>query len=453
MAILHDPLQVFHRVFKLQPRYWRRRRVGSLGPSQVLIGVMSMKVLGTQGYERTLDEMKRELGAVLGWRKPDDVPTASAFCQARRKLSAKACVELSAQLYDLCTVSRTHAAIGYAGMRVLAEDGTKLALPAYAGIRAHFGCPSQEKGRELLGPQASFTVLWDVGANQPVTWRLGPYKESERAHAADMVGSLKSGDLLLCDRNFLSREYLTQVEVQQANVLMRVHTSGIGILKEIKDFITAGINDQTIDLATSDEQGCPLVDQPTIRVRLLRAPLPNGDFSVFLTTLLDQQRHVAETLINVYFQRWRIETAFREMKIWHGLETFHSRSVDGIAQEIAAVMIFLLLASELEALVRCAPNEPEKAPAQPSPSPEQKLPASSLQTPNIRFNRRIVADCAVNLLYAAMAGRDIRTEFNDAMFRIWRYRQKVRPRRSFPRQRKSAPRGWKQRGTKGKGRK
>lgn len=450
MAIPHDPVQVFHRVFKLQARYWRRRRVGSLGPSQVLIGVMSMKVLGTQSYERTLEGMKRELGSVLGWRTSDDVPTASAFCQARRKLSATACAELSAQIYDLCTVSRTHAAIGYAGMRVLAEDGTKLALPAYAGIRARFGCPSQGEGRELLGPQASFTVLWDVGANQPVTWRLGPYKESEQAHAADMVGSLRSGDLLLCDRNFLSREYLTQVVVQQANVLMRVRTSGIGILKEIKDFITAGISDQTIELATSDEHGCPLADQPTIRVRLLRAPLPNGDFAVFLTTLLDQQRHIAETLISVYFQRWRIETAFREMKIWHGLETFHSRSADGIAQEIAAVMVFLLLASELEAQVRCASNEPEKTPAQ--PSPEQKLPASNLQTPTIRFNRRIVADCAVNLLYAAMAGKDIRAEFKGAMFRIWRYRQKVRPRRSFPRQRKSAPRGWKQRGTKGKGR-
>jgi hypothetical protein len=451
MAIPHDPVPVFRDLFKLQPRYWRRRRVGSLGPSQVLIGVMTMKVLGTHGYERTLAEMKRELGSVLGWRTSDDVPTPSAFCQARRKLDARVCAELSARLYDLCTVSRRHAAIGYAGMRVLAEDGTKLALPAYAKIRAHFGCPSQGDGRELLGPQASFTVLWDVGANQPVTWRLGPYQDSERVHAADMVGALKRGDLLLCDRNFLSREYLTRVVGQQADALMRVRTSGIGILTEIKDFIAAETNDQTIELATSDEHGHPLIDRPTMRVRLLRAPLPTGDFAVFLTTLLDQQRHPTQTLIDVYFQRWRVETAFREMKIWHGLETFNSRSVDGIAQEVAAVMIFLLLASELEAQVRHEKNTPEPTP-EPTSEPEQKTPTAQLQIPTIRFNRRIVASCAVDILYAAMAGKDIRAEFKDAMFRIWRYRQKVRPRRSFPRQRKSAPRGWKRRGTKGKGR-
>lgn len=410
-----------------------------------------MKVLGTRGYEQTLHEMKCGLGDFLGWRRPDDVPTASAFCQARRKLDATACAELSSQIYDLCRVSRTHAACGYAGMRVLAEDGTKLALPAYAKIRAHFGCPSQGEGRELLGPQAAFTVLWDVGANQPVTWRLGPYKESEQAHAKDMVSSLKSGDLLLCDRNFLTREYLSLVVAQKADVLMRVRTSGCAVLQEVKDFIVAGIADHVIELTPNDKHGRPLVDATKIRVRLLRTPLPNGDFAVFLTTLVDQQRHLAQTLINVYFQRWRIETAFREMKIWHGLETFQSRSVEGIAQEIAAVMIFLLLAGELEAQVRCAAPENQPS-AEPTPTPTQQPQPASLLTPTIRFNRRIVASCAIDLIYAAMARKSIRAEFEDAMFRIWRYRQKVRPRRSFPRQRKSAPRGWKRRGTKGKGR-
>jgi hypothetical protein len=281
-----------------------------------------------------------------------------------------------------------------------------------------------------------------------------------------MVSSLKSGDLLLCDRNFLTREYLSLVVAQKADVLMRVRTSGCAVLQEVKDFIVAGIADHVIELTPNDKHGRPLVDAAKIRVRLLRTPLPDGDFAVFLTTLVDQQRHLAQTLINVYFQRWRIETAFREMKIWHGLETFQSRSVEGIAQEIAAVMIFLLLAGELEAQVRCAApeNQPSAEPTptptqqpqpespKPTPTPTQQPQPASLLTPTIRFNRRIVASCAIDLIYAAMARKSIRAEFEDAMFRIWRYRQKVRPRRSFPRQRKSAPRGWKRRGTKGKGR-
>lgn len=160
--------------------------------------------------------------------------------------------------------------------------------------------------------------------------------------------------------------------------------------------------------------------------------------------------------MELYSQRWRIETAFREMKIWHGLESFHSRTVAGIAQEIAVVMIFLLLAGELAAKVRCAQPEPEPPPsAAPAPTQPGEPPTSTgdaqtstrLIQPDIRFNRRIVA-----LICTAMLGKDLREAFDCVMFRIWRYRQKVRRGRTFPRRRKSAPRGWKTRGTKGKGR-
>lgn len=437
---------VFRRFLNIPHRRWRRRR-GSLGPPQVMIGLMTMTVLGTRGYENTLDEMKQRLGDALGWRKDDDIPSASAFCQARCKLDAGMCRQIVSQVYDLCSTARTHAAIGYGGFRLLAEDGTKLSLPAYASLRRHFGCPSHGNGRELEGPQASLTVLWDAGANQPVAWRLGKYLESERAHASDMVEHLKTGDLLLCDRNFLSRRYLTQVRLQKAEVLMRVCITGVGVLQVVRDFVASEACDQQVDVETRDENDQPLADMPTVRVRLVRAQFPDGGQAVYLTTLLDERRHPALTLINLYTQRWRVETAFREMKVWHGLERFHARHVDGVAQEIAAIMIFLLLASELEAQVRnrCVEAKRET----PNDSANGAMP---LELPTIRFNRRIVASCAVNVLYAAMIGKDIQGAFRYAMFRIWRYRQKIKPGRKFPRERKSSPQGWKPRGTKGKGR-
>lgn len=445
MTPLSNSTAVFRRFLELQPRHWRRR--GPLGPSQVMIGVMTMSVLGSRGYEQTMDDMKLQLGDALGWAPNDDAPTASAFCQARRKMPAHECERIASQLYDLCTSARSEAAIGYDGMRLLAEDGTKLPMPAYAALRNHFGCPSQGAGRELEGPQASLTVLWDVGANQPVTWRLGPYKESERVQADGMMGALRRGDVLLCDRNFMSRRFLTQVHQRGADVLLRVCTTGVGVLQEIRDFVDADASDQVIEVATRDEHEKPLEGMPCIRVRLIRHQLPDGSSAVYLTTLLDQQRHPAQRLIELYTQRWRIETAFREMKVWHGLEHFRARNVDGIAQEIAAIMIFLLLAGELEAHVRRACPAAAGQEAQ-NTSPEQAV----VTTPTIRFNRRIVANCAVNILRAVIAGKGVEKIFAHSMFRMWRYRQTIRPGRSFPRQRKSSPRGWKPRGTKGKGR-
>ncbi len=401
-----------------------------------------MSVLGTKGYERTLDEMKSQLGSVLGWKTDDDVPSASALCQARRKLDAATCTELVSQVYELCRTARSHADVGYGGYRLLAIDGTKLALPAYAPLTKHFGCPSNGDGKALGGPQAALTVLWDVGANQPVGWRVGPYRVSEQAHATELVTTMGVGDLVIGDRYFPSRRLLTQMHKRQAQVLMRVRTSSA--LSEVTDFLASGAEDQVINLASRDEHDRPDQADPILPVRLMRTALPDGTIAVFLTSLIDAQQHPRQALIDLYTQRWRIETAFRELKIWHGLERFHARHVDGIAQEIAAVMLFQLLASELEAQIRQRNSEQHDSSAEDGTTPR------TLRLPRIRFNRRIVADCAVRLLFVAAAEGNLEDAYRYAVFRIWRYRQTIQPGRTFPRQRKTSHRGWKPRGIKGR---
>lgn len=432
-----DPLAVFRRFSALVPRHWRRRR-GSLGPAQVVLSLMVMTILGTKGYERTLDEMKLQLGKSLGWENADDVPSVAALCQARRKLDAKRCSELVSQVRELCSAARTGASVGYGGFRLLAVDGTKLALPAYPAIRQHFGCPTQGEGGKQLGPQASLTVLWDVGANQPVAWHVAPYRTNEKEQARALVPAIGAGDLVLGDRNFPSRRFLTMLHHCRAEALMRIRSTGACTLHAVAEFVASGARDALVQITTCDEQAKPCEDLPTLTVRLLRATLPNGSEAFYLTTLLDQQRHPAQALIDLYAQRWRIETAFRELKIWHGLERFHARHVDGIAQEIAAVMIFQLLTSELEAQVKL--KHDAEFPPPPTTANSEPL---TVQVPTIQFNRRIVADCAIRLLCAAAGQQDLAKAFHYALFRIWRYRQKIRPRRSFPRNRQSPARGWK----------
>jgi hypothetical protein len=407
---------------------------------------MTMSVLGCHGYEHTLQTMKDELGDVLGWKQASEVPSVSAFCQARSKLTKERCAQVVSQVYALCVSARQVASLTFGQFRLLAIDGTRLGLPAYAAMVKHFGCPSQGEGKELSCPQASFTVLWDVGANQPVDWRLGPYRTSEQVHGDELLASTGIDDLVLADRNFPSRRMLTLLHQCQASLLARVRSEGI-ILRQVQEFRDGTLDDAIVELDTADEQGRPLPAHPTIRIRLLRARLPDGSTAFYLTTLLDQERYPAVTLIALYTQRWRIETAFREAKVWHGLERFHARSPEGIAQEITAIMIFLLLTSELEAQARLEEASAQVPPVAPDDHRVQ------VRTPTIRFNRRIVADCTLSLLYTAVRGGDLKHAFDDAFYRIWRYRQKPKAGRSFPRRRKSAPRGWKPRGTKGKGRK
>jgi hypothetical protein len=396
--------------------------------------------MGCKGYARTLREMKTYLSEALRWDRTCRAPTGQALSQARRKLTPARCREVVAQVQGMCTTARSVAALGYGGMRVLALDGTKLALPAYRALRAHFGCPTQSP----MGPQASFTLLWDVGANQPVDWQVGPYRVCERVHAQDLIASLSAGDLLLADRNFASRRIMFALHQRHADWLMRVRCSGSGTLVEVETFVASGRIEQPIDLVLRDHHGKPARGAPTVPVRLVRMDLADGTTAVFITSLLDTNRHTAQALIDLYAARWRVETAFRELKIWHGLENFNARYPDGIAQEIAAVMLFQLLASELEAQARVQLN----ATLPPPPAPSQP---AIVQRTQLRFNRRTIADSVVCILAAAARGvADLRQVFDESMFLIWRSRQLVGPRRSFPRERKSPARGWRDQSRKGK---
>ncbi len=344
------------------------------------------------------------------------------------------------QVYELCSTARERPSIGYAGLRLLAIDGTKLALPAYRKLQEHFGCPTHGLGKEQRGPQASLVTLWDVGANQPVSWQLGPYRASERVQGLELIASLKTGDLLLADRGFPSRRIIVAIQGRGADFLMRVRSTGPSVYREVVAFLATESSDTVIDFM-------PVNGQPACSLRLLRHIMPDGLPTVFLTSLIDQRRHPPGSLIMLYTQRWRIETAFKELKLWHGLERFHARHVDGIAQEVCAMMVFQLLASELEARARNEHGITGEGQNQPAEEPQQ------LQQLPVRYNRRILGDCVVNLLQAGtQADGDVKREFEYCLFRLWRYRQKPKPGRSFPRERKSPLRGWKGRGTKGKGR-
>ncbi len=408
------------------------------------MSLMVMSVLGTKGYERTIEEMKAYLGKVLGWHTPESTPSAQALSQARRKLTPERCREVVVQVRARCTTSCEHRALGYGGFNLLAIDGTKAPLPAYRTIIDHFGCPTQAP----KGPQASLTVLWDVGANQPVDWQLGPYRVCERLHALNLLAGTGPQDLVLADCNFASRRILFQLSSQRSQWLMNIRCAGSGTLAEVVDFVDSGLLEQTRSLVMRDHYGHQKADLPVITVRLLRQVSPNGTIRVFVTSLTDTEQHPAAVLLNLYACRWRVETAFRELKLWHGLERFHARYPDGIYQEVAALMLFQLLSSELEAKARVHHQLPSVTPPEDITPPDA---GETITKPTVRFNRRIVADCAVGLLFAAAQGdQRLREEFDYCLFRIWRYRQKVRDGRSFPRKRNSPARGWKDKFRKGK---
>jgi hypothetical protein len=439
MSPFSSIFDIFHFATTDLMPYWQRDR-GLFGPPQVLLSVMGMTVLDCPGYEDVIERLQQGMGAALGWTNAETTPSAQALSQARRKFTSQHCRKAFDSVLSLCTSARDRFDIRYGGFRLLAMDGTKLPLPAYRVMIDHFGCPTQAPS----GPQASFTLLWDVGANRPVDWRVGPYRICERIHALEIAVGVGQGDLVLADRNFASRRILFHLHTRGADWLMCIRGAGSATLREVTAFVASGALDQEVTMEVRDPKSADTVNRATITVRLLRKDLPDGTTAVFITSLRDKTLHPANTLLELYSTRWRVETAFKEMKVWHGLERFHARYTDGILQEIAALMIFLLLTSECEARARPIHRIPQT-----SAPTEQHV--STLVTPSIRYNRRIAADCTWQLIHAAMRGKtDFYRTFKRCLNRLWRNRQKIRPNRHFQRKRKAPVRGWKDRNRKGR---
>lgn len=150
--------------------------------------------------------------------------------------------------------------------------------------------------------------IWDVSTNTPIDWRLEKVYASERFAAYDLAQSLGISDLLIADRGYPSRRMLKQLSDQGTAYLIRMPGGDkAGGFLEVRAFRNDGSAwDREIWLReTNVRKG-----DRTIRVRLMKRRLDNGDVAVFATNLFGSRTHRRKALCDLYCYRWDIETAY-----------------------------------------------------------------------------------------------------------------------------------------------
>lgn len=405
------------------PRYFSYA-CGKLGPARTFLTVMCMRVFGQRGYRRVVNELKDGLRTHLGWLW-DDLPSPAAICKSRKKLTTEHCQVAFDAVYERCGLARAHRECAYRDLSVVALDGTRLALPDSQELRDHFGQYIASNGSSGV-PMAALIQLWDVSAQQPLGFRLAPYRHSEPDEARALFDAIPPQSLLITDRGFPSYVVFADLLKREQPFLMRVQKNQG---KAVVAFVESDQRDAVVDIARPRKVTAAEVPETALRLRLIKVALPDGSDEMLATNLFADDHHDADELGRLYTTRWRIETAFREMKIWHALEEFSAQHVLGIHQEVTAVLVFALLVSELEAKVRVEHAD------QITTQPDQPL-------PDIRFNRLLIADAVVGLLVASSAGTDqVRIHLDRCLAAIWRNRERRRKRPSTPRTRKRPARG------------
>jgi hypothetical protein len=414
---------------------WSRKR-GTLGPVPFFVTLLFMSAMGTYSYRQAIEEVKKSLGKTFGWEKGP--PTPSALCQARRKMPAQNCYDAVQDIMSCSRQAQKYPEYTCRGFkRILAVDGTFVPLPSGKKLMNHFGARQNQNGPAKV-PTAGIVALWNIGANQPIGWDIQGADMNERAGMTRLLHYLKQGDLLIADRGYPGLTLFHAIQAQGADYLIRMNTTSVAKTREFEEFLQSSRTDQIVTYEPrAATRGKRRWDgEVCMKVRYIKSVSKKYGTQVWATSLLDNKAFNITKLKTLYERRWKIETAFFESKQWHGLSSIRAQFVDGVHQEIAVIFLFMWMTAELEAEARVRYFKELKA-GKIKDAPAVKRMKDITDVP-YRFNRLEVGAQLINLIETAIyePGK-LKAQWKQSLFSIWRYRSKVRKRRSYVRESKN----------------
>lgn len=369
------------------------------------------------------------------WHNAQPV-TRSAVTRARKKLHWKVFESIFSSVVSLALRHwPTDAKYLWHSMSVFAIDGSKFTLPASAEIRDHFDPDSglQNAGKGHY-PQALVSTAFDVFRRIPVARTVMPNNTSERKEAMAMLAGMPRG-IVLFDRGYPSYELILYLmENYAGHFLFRCPVSST--FPAVERFLDSGADDGIIEIAPSDTYRSKLSaavrrELTSLTVRVVRVILPNGEMAVYFTDLLDSAMFSHEEIADLYRRRWEVETHYRDEKVHLDIETFHTRGVNGIYQELFAVAIMAVIARTLMALsMELASDDEEPAAVAPASSTKSRC-----TNPEPQFKNAIMAlgqDVAMLVADDPLRALERFAELLEQIGKVKYYRPK-NPRPSQPR--------------------
>ena len=292
--------------------------------------------------QNALNKFFTELGAVF------QVPTASAYCQARQKLKPEVYVHLNevvcGDFYRLYEAERQ--VRRWRGHRLLAADGTTLNVPDTPATRQRFSVQSNQlAGSDCV--QALASVLYDLLNELGLAAGLGA-KQAEKGFLFETHWSAtEAGDVLVLDRAYADYTVIAWAFNSHREVVIRFPR---GSFTAVNQFWHSAQRERLVTVyaparARAFVKAHHLPTQ--LRLRLLKVLLPSGEVEVLGTTLLDRQAYPSAEFKQVYGWRWGEETFFDRLKNVFELERFSGTSLSAIEQDFYGVVFLATLDSVL----------------------------------------------------------------------------------------------------------
>ncbi|WP_172860667.1 IS4 family transposase [Jiangella alkaliphila] len=287
------------------------------------------------------------LTSTFGYLRGLVVPSASALCQARKRLG----VTPLRLLFDRVRGPRAApdaAGAWLFGRRLVAFDGTALDLADTAANVAAFGHIGTPSGFA----QVRLVALIECATHAIIDAVFDACRHSEQELTQRLIGAMRPGMLVLADRNFGHRLFAQIATSTGADLIWRI--------KGNADFPAMKILDDGSYLSvitaqrykkrwrTAARRGWPEPPMPGHPVRIVdyRVTTHVGDTVTIsdirlVTTLLDPAEAPARAVAEAYHQRWESENSYQELKTRLRGAGFilRSKSPDLVDQEIYALLV------------------------------------------------------------------------------------------------------------------
>lgn len=272
--------------------------------------------------------------------------TKGAFSRARAKLNPSAFVEMNENVIE--TFYNEAPYLCWHGMRLLACDGTRLALPHHESIVEEFGehgfGPRADSKRSL----AIGSFLYDTLNLVTIDAQLAPYRSSEREQLGKHLDKVNKGDLLLLDRGYPSLALMFELHCKGIEFCIRMKANE---WLDVRQFAENDKKDQVVQFKLPAKDShiketyphCP----EQVKCRLIAVNLPNGEKEILCTSLTQKSKYTYDDICELYPHRWSVEEGYKLFKARAEVEYFSGKTARAVKQDFYAKVFMMSLCAVL----------------------------------------------------------------------------------------------------------
>lgn len=273
----------------------------------------------------------------------DRFVTKSAFTQARKQLKHEAFIELNDSAVS-SYYSGFHA-VKWHGLRLFAVDGSTGRLPYTDEIIEHFGDWNPKDDSKCC--KGRISQMFDVLNRITVDAILSPKETGERELATQHFTKIGPNDLVLMDRGYPAWWLFCLILFKGADFCVRASVSQ---WNEINKFYKSGKLDKIVKLHPThlSKRKCAelgIESTKSLKVRLIRVELSNGESEILITSLIDNDKYPTEIFQELYHHRWPVEEDYKVLKCRVQIENFSGKTLTSVFQDFHAKILSKNIAS------------------------------------------------------------------------------------------------------------